>query len=59
MCSSMLLSCASEELAVVLKITTRKMKDQYPPFNKIHHLDSSQDLKTDPMLLETINYSTS
>lgn len=44
-----------EELAVVLKITTRKMKDQYLPFNKNHHLDSSQGFKTDQMLLETIN----
>ena len=44
-----------EELAVVLKITTRKMKDQYPPFNKNHHLDSSQGFKSDQMLLETIN----
>lgn len=44
-----------EELAVLLKTATRKMKIQYLFFNKTHHLDSSQGFKTDGMLLKIIN----
>ena len=55
MCLGRLAPALCKELAVLLKAATRNMKNQYPSFNKIHHLDSSQGFKNDRMLLETIN----